>query len=108
MDTTRLLLAGVLTGCMVWGLSLGVDSPLGWAGLLARVGIPSLVGLAFFGLVGSALGVAEVQEIGTMLRRRMRLLLHFCWDPGGAFGPWFDWCRSMADSCNLKAFDPDA
>jgi putative peptidoglycan lipid II flippase len=74
MDTTRLLLAGVLTGCMVWGLSLGVDWPLGWLGLLARVGIPSLLGLAFFGLVGSALGVAEVQEIGTMLLRRLRLL----------------------------------
>ena len=73
MDTTRLLLAGVLTGCMVWGLSLGVDWPLGWLGLLARVGIPSLLGLAFFGLVGSALGVAEVQEIGTMLLRRLRL-----------------------------------
>ena len=73
MDTTRLLLAGGLTGCMVWGLSLGVDWPLGWLGLLARVGIPSLLGLAFFGLVGSALGVAEVQEIGTMLLRRLRL-----------------------------------
>ena len=73
MDTTRLLLAGVLTGCMVWGLSLGVDWPLGWLGLLARVGIPSLLGLACFGLVGSALGVAEVQEIGTMLLRRLRL-----------------------------------
>ena len=73
MDTTRLLLAGVLTGCMVWGLSLGVDWPLGWLGLLARVGIPSLLGLAFFGLVGSALGVAEVQEIGTILLRRLRL-----------------------------------
>jgi putative peptidoglycan lipid II flippase len=73
MDTTRLLLAGVLTGCMVWGLSLGVDWPLGWLGLLARVGIPSLLGFAFFGLVGSALGVAEVQEIGTMLLRRLRL-----------------------------------
>ena len=73
MDTTRLLLAGVLTGCLVWGLSLGVDWPLGWLGLLARVGIPSLLGLAFFGLVGSALGVAEVQEIGTMLLRRLRL-----------------------------------
>ena len=73
MDMTRMLLAGVLTGCMVWGLSLGVDWPLGWLGLLARVGIPSLLGLAFFGLVGSALGVAEVQEIGTMLLRRLRL-----------------------------------
>ena len=73
MDTTRLFLAGVLTGCMVWSLSLGVDWPLGWLGLLARVGIPSLLGLAFFGLVGSALGVAEVQEIGTMLLRRLRL-----------------------------------
>ena len=73
MDATRLLLAGVLTGCMVWGLSLGVDWPLGWLGLLARVGIPSLLGLAFFGLVGSALGVAEVQEIGTMVLRRLRL-----------------------------------
>ena len=73
IDTTRLFLAGVLTGCMVWGLSLGVDWPLGWLGLLARVGIPSLLGLAFFGLVGSALGVAEVQEIGTMLLRRLRL-----------------------------------
>ena len=73
MDTTRLLLAGVLTGCIVWGMSLGVDWPLGWFGLLARVGIPSLLGLAFFGLVGSAFGVAEVQEIGTMVLRRMRL-----------------------------------
>jgi len=73
MDTTRLLLAGVLTGCIVWGMSLGVNWPLGWFGLLARVGIPSLLGLAFFGLMGSALGVAEVQEIGTMVLRRMRL-----------------------------------
>ena len=73
IDTTRLLLAGVLTGCIVWGLSLGVDWPLGWFGLLARVGIPSLLGLAFFGLMGSAFGVAEVQEIGTMVLRRMRL-----------------------------------
>ena len=73
MDATRLLLAGVLTGCMVWGLSLGVDWPLGWLGLLARVGIPSLLGLAFFGLIGSALGVAEVREIGAMLLRRLRL-----------------------------------
>ena len=72
IDTTRLLLAGVLTGCIVWGLSLGVDWPLGWFGLLARVGIPSLLGLAFFGLMGSAFGVAEVQEIGTMVLRRMR------------------------------------
>ena len=73
MDTTRLLLAGVLTGCIVWGMSLGVDWPLGWFGLLARIGIPSLLGLAFFGLMGSAFGVAEVQEIGTMVLRRMRL-----------------------------------
>ena len=73
MDTTRLLLAGVLTGCIVWGMSLGVDWPLGWFGLLARVGIPSLLGLAFFGLMGSAFGVAEVQEIGTLVLRRMRL-----------------------------------
>ena len=73
IDTTRLLLAGVLTGCIVWGMSLGVDWPLGWFGLLARVGIPSLLGLAFFGLMGSAFGVAEVQEIGTMVLRRMRL-----------------------------------
>ena len=73
MDATRLLLAGVLTGCIVWGLSLGVDWPLGWLGLLARVGIPSLLGLAFFGLIGSALGVAEVREIGAMLLRRLRL-----------------------------------
>jgi putative peptidoglycan lipid II flippase len=73
MDATRLLLAGVLTGCIVWGMSLGVDWPLGWFGLLARVGIPSLLGLAFFGLMGSAFGVAEVQEIGTMVLRRMRL-----------------------------------
>ena len=73
IDTTRLLLAGVLTGCIVWGLSLGVDWPIGWFGLLARVGIPSLLGLAFFGLMGSAFGVAEVQEIGTMVLRRMRL-----------------------------------
>jgi putative peptidoglycan lipid II flippase len=41
--------------------------------LLARVGIPSLLGLAFFGLIGSALGVAEVREIGAMLLRRLRL-----------------------------------
>jgi putative peptidoglycan lipid II flippase len=73
IDITRLLLAGVLTGCIVWGMSLGVDWPLGWFGLLARVGIPSLLGLAFFGLMGSAFGVAEVQEIGTMVLRRMRL-----------------------------------
>ena len=73
IDTTLLLLAGVLTGCIVWGMSLGVDWPLGWFGLLARVGIPSLLGLAFFGLMGSAFGVAEVQEIGTMVLRRMRL-----------------------------------
>ena len=73
IDTTRLLLAGVLTGCIVWGMSLGVDWHLGWFGLLARVGIPSLLGLAFFGLMGSAFGVAEVQEIGTMVLRRMRL-----------------------------------
>ena len=73
IDTTRLLLAGVLTGCIVWGMSLGVDWPLGWFGLLARIGIPSLLGLAFFGLMGSAFGVAEVQEIGTMVLRRMRL-----------------------------------
>ena len=73
VDTTRLLLAGVLTGFIVWGMSLGVDWPLGWFGLLARVGIPSLLGLAFFGLMGSAFGVAEVQEIGTMVLRRMRL-----------------------------------
>ena len=73
MDTTRLFFAGGLTGCMVWGLSIGVDWPLGWFGLLARVGIPSLLGLAFFGLMGSAFGVAEVQEIGTMVLRRMRL-----------------------------------
>ena len=73
IDTTRLLLAGVLTGCIVWGLSLRVDRPLSWFGLLARVGIPSLLGLAFFGLMGSAFGVAEVQEIGTMVLRRMRL-----------------------------------
>jgi putative peptidoglycan lipid II flippase len=73
LDTTRLLLAGALTGCIVWGLSLWVDWPLGWFGLLARVGIPSLLGLAFFGLIGSALGVAEVREIGAMVLRRMRL-----------------------------------
>ena len=73
MDTTRLLLAGVLTCCIVWGMSLGVEWPFGWFGLLARVGIPSLLGLAFFGLMGSAFGVAEVQEIGTMVLRRMRL-----------------------------------
>ena len=73
MDTTRLLLAGALTGSMVWGLSLGVDWPMGWFGLLARVGIPSLLGLAFFGVLGSAFGVSEVREIGTMLLRRLRV-----------------------------------
>jgi putative peptidoglycan lipid II flippase len=73
MDAARLILAGALTGCIVWGLSTWVDWPLGWFGLLARVGIPSLLGLAFFGLLGSALGVAEVREIGMMLLRRMRL-----------------------------------
>ena len=73
MDAARLILAGAINGCIVWGLSTWVDWPLGWFGLLARVGIPSLLGLAFFGLLGSALGVAEVREIGMMLLRRMRL-----------------------------------
>ncbi|BEV35596.1 murein biosynthesis integral membrane protein MurJ [Synechococcus sp. M16CYN] len=72
-DAARLLVAGLLSGVAVWGFSVLADWPLGWFGLLAQVGLSSVLGLALFGLLGSALGVSEVRDIGKMFLRGIRL-----------------------------------
>jgi putative peptidoglycan lipid II flippase len=79
MDTTRLLLAGVLTGCMVWGLSSWGRLALGLVGFAGARGDTKLVG---FGLlwpggigVGGCGGAGNRNDVAPTLAIALTLLL---------------------------------
>ena len=72
LDATRLAIAGVMAALVAWLLlSLG-RWPEGLIGLFLQVGIPGLLGLVVFGLVGSALGVPELPRLVAAIRGRFR------------------------------------
>ena len=69
---TRLAIAGVMAALVAWLLlSLG-RWPEGLIGLFLQVGLPGLLGLVVFGLVGSALGVPELPRLVAAIRGRFR------------------------------------
>ena len=72
LDTGRLGLAGLTAAGLAWMLASVVVWPPGLPGLIGPIALPGLLGLAVFGLIGKALGVAEVEAIGGLLSRRFR------------------------------------
>ena len=108
------------TGCDAFAFGGGFDrlhglGSVSWGGLaLGLVGFAGARGdskLVGFGLlwpggigVGGCGGAGDRNDGAPTLA----IALTFVGDQASAFLPWLDWCRSRADSCNLKAFDPDA
>ena len=71
-DAARLGLAGVIGSVAAWVPSTLVSWPSGVVGLIVQIVGPGLLGLALFGLIGKAMGVAEVEAMGRLLMRRVR------------------------------------
>ncbi|MFM7086121.1 MAG: murein biosynthesis integral membrane protein MurJ [Cyanobium sp.] len=70
-DSGLLTLAAVLGGLVAWLLAERIAWPAGLLGLLLQCAIGSAMGTAVYGLVASAAGVPEAQELLAGLRRRL-------------------------------------
>ena len=65
-------MAGVAGALPAWLLSSVVQWPQGTIGGLLQVSLSGALGLVLFGLIGTVLGVPEVQDLGGSLLRRFR------------------------------------
>ena len=72
VDAGRLCVAGVAGAPPAWLLSSAVQWPQGTIGGLLQVSLSGALGLVLFGLIGTVLGVPEVQDLGGSLLRRFR------------------------------------
>jgi putative peptidoglycan lipid II flippase len=69
-DTGLLFLAATAAGLSAWLLSIRVAWPPGLGGLLLQCGLSATVATAVYGLLATAAGVPEAQDLWRQLRRR--------------------------------------
>ena len=70
-DSLQLGLAAVLGSLLAWGLATGIQWPAGLLGLSLQVGLCGAAGAVIYGLLGSAMGVPEAQQLGRQLRAKL-------------------------------------
>ena len=70
-DTFWLLLASLAGAAVAWALAHGVHWPHTLLGMVLRLGLAGLLGLALYGLIASLAGVPEAQQLLAGLRRRL-------------------------------------
>ena len=70
-DSLQLGLAAVLGSLLAWGLATGVQWPAGLLGLSLQVGLCGATGAVIYGLLSSAMGVPEAQQLGRQLRAKL-------------------------------------
>ncbi len=70
-DCMRLLLAGVLSGFVSWGLNNYGNWPEGLLGLTLEVGIASATSILSFVLISTFLGVEEIKQAVSILKKRL-------------------------------------
>ena len=70
-DSLQLGLVAVLGSLLAWGLATGVQWPAGLLGLSLQVGLCGATGAVIYGLLSSAMGVPEAQQLGRQLRAKL-------------------------------------
>jgi len=70
-DTLLLTTAALLAALAAWGMARGIQWPDDLVGLLLQVGLCGSVGALLYGLMASALGVAEARQLGQQLRAKL-------------------------------------
>ena len=71
-DAACLNLAGWMAAAVAWALQSWFSWPQGPVGLGLQIALPGLLGLLVYGLVATAFGIAEVQDIAAVVGRRLR------------------------------------
>ena len=72
-DTLLLGVAALVAALAAWGLANGIKWHGDLLGLMLQVGLCGAVGAALYGLIASALGVAEARQLGQQLRAKLPL-----------------------------------
>ncbi|APD48184.1 MULTISPECIES: murein biosynthesis integral membrane protein MurJ [unclassified Synechococcus] len=70
-DTALLMGAALVAGLAAWILSNGVRWPAGLPGLLLQGGLSAGLGLGLYGLLATAAGVPEAQQLSQQIRQRL-------------------------------------
>lgn len=70
-DTLLLTTAALLAALAAWGMARGIQWPDDLVGLLLQVGLCGSIGAVLYGLIASALGVAEARQLGRQLRAKL-------------------------------------
>ena len=74
-DVACLSLAGWMAATVAWALQGWLSWPQGVVGLALQIAVPGMFGFLVYGLVGTASGIPEVQQIAAVVGRRLRLSL---------------------------------
>ena len=72
-DTLLLGVAALVAALAAWGLASGIQWPDDLLGLMLQVSLCGAVGAVLYGLIASALGVAEARQLGQQLRAKLPL-----------------------------------
>ena len=72
-DTLLLGVAALVAALAAWGLANGIKWHGDLLGLMLQVGLCGAVGAVLYGLIASALGVAEARQLGQQLRAKLPL-----------------------------------
>ena len=72
-DTLLLGVAALVAALAAWGLANGIKWHGDLLGLMLQVGMCGALGAALYGLIASALGVAEARQLGQQLRAKLPL-----------------------------------
>ena len=67
----KLLIAGSISGLVSWTMSTFIGWPEDFLGLLSQVSFSATTSLLIFGLIGSSIGVKEVQDLQTLLKKKI-------------------------------------
>jgi len=70
-DTALLMGAALVAGLAAWILSNGVRWPAGLPGLLLQGGLSAGLGMGLYGLLATAAGVPEAQQLSQQIRQRL-------------------------------------
>tara|TARA_B100000029_G_scaffold112755_1_gene104917 strand:+ start:2369 stop:3976 length:1608 start_codon:yes stop_codon:yes gene_type:complete len=71
LDGGKLLIAGSISGLVSWTMSTFIEWPEDFLGLLSQVSFSATTSLLIFGLIGSSIGVKEVQDLQTLLKKKI-------------------------------------
>ena len=61
-----------MAATVAWALQGWLSWPQGVVGLALQIAVPGLFGFLVYGLVGTAYGIPEVQQIAAVVGRRLR------------------------------------